>query len=300
MTQPTGRPRRPWFSYTLSSPYGTCRITGNPTQVLKPDEISVALGQLGADIIDRSPDGYVLDIGTGSGILLASVVMHSRNPNRLRPVGTDIDPRARSCARRNIGRAIRTRRSRIPATIQAGHLVDPVLTRGQRFDLILANLPYLPEGEAVRAEAATAPAHALYSGSDGLDLLRELVPVLPDILTPGGVAIIRTPQEIDRMAGTQAEIESMNLAAAIVDNAEVAHEALYDLVRLAEWAQLTEADVLAAEAAIRQASSRRLRTVPVMVNRWLTSSQAPVRVGAGIAVMHANVPTHWERLPVQA
>ena len=259
MAQSSGRPRPPRFDLKIRTRYGSCHILGNPTRVLPPDDISVALGKLGADIIDRSPHGYVLDIGTGSGVLLASVVMHSSNPHRLLLVGTDTDPRARSCARANVARAVKARQISIPATIQAGHLVDPVLARGQRFDLVFANL---------------LPSLAHQHESDGFDPLRELAPVLPDFLSPGGVAIIRTPQELN------------HLAAAIIDSAEVAQGILYELIRLAESSQLAERDVIAAEATIEHATSPHLRTAQILG-------------GAGIAVMHAGVPTHWERLPVQ-
>jgi release factor glutamine methyltransferase len=47
-----------------------------------------------------------------------------------------------------------------------------------RFDLIVANLPYVPEGESAKMalELRHDPALALFSGADGLDLLRRFVP----------------------------------------------------------------------------------------------------------------------------
>lgn len=46
------------------------------------------------------------------------------------------------------------------------------------FDLIAANLPYVPQGEAAEMarELHHEPALALFSGADGLDLLRRFVP----------------------------------------------------------------------------------------------------------------------------
>ena len=44
-----------------------------------------------------------------------------------------------------------------------------------RFDLVLANLPYVPDGEEVSAEVQHDPATALYGGPDGLDVVRRFL-----------------------------------------------------------------------------------------------------------------------------
>ncbi|MDX1680378.1 MAG: peptide chain release factor N(5)-glutamine methyltransferase [Akkermansiaceae bacterium] len=56
------------------------------------------------------------------------------------------------------------------------------------FDGIVANLPYVPEGERPRmaAELAHDPDLALFSGSDGLELIRRFIPEAFGRLTPGG------------------------------------------------------------------------------------------------------------------
>ncbi len=57
------------------------------------------------------------------------------------------------------------------------------------FDLIAANLPYVPSGEAetMERELAHDPALALFSGTDGLDLIRRFVPDSVNFLKPGGL-----------------------------------------------------------------------------------------------------------------
>jgi release factor glutamine methyltransferase len=56
------------------------------------------------------------------------------------------------------------------------------------FDLIVANLPYVPESEAatMARELAHDPALALFSGAEGMDLLRRFIPVAVSFLKPGG------------------------------------------------------------------------------------------------------------------
>jgi release factor glutamine methyltransferase len=57
------------------------------------------------------------------------------------------------------------------------------------FDVIAANLPYVPEGEAAEMarELCHDPALALFSGADGLNLLRRFVPESFRFLKPGGL-----------------------------------------------------------------------------------------------------------------
>jgi release factor glutamine methyltransferase len=56
------------------------------------------------------------------------------------------------------------------------------------FDGIVANLPYVPEGElaTMARELLHDPALALFSGADGLDLIRRFVPGAFAMLKPGG------------------------------------------------------------------------------------------------------------------
>ena len=56
------------------------------------------------------------------------------------------------------------------------------------FDGIVANLPYVPESErtAMAREVLHDPALALFSGADGLDLIRRFIPQAFHQLVPGG------------------------------------------------------------------------------------------------------------------
>jgi release factor glutamine methyltransferase len=60
------------------------------------------------------------------------------------------------------------------------------------FDLILANLPYIPAGdiEGLPIAASFEPRLALDGGPDGLDLVRRLLAALPVVLAPGGSALL--------------------------------------------------------------------------------------------------------------
>jgi release factor glutamine methyltransferase len=59
------------------------------------------------------------------------------------------------------------------------------------FDLVLANPPYVPEGaELALCVRAFEPAGALFAGADGLAAYRAILPDLPRLLAPAGVAIV--------------------------------------------------------------------------------------------------------------
>ncbi len=107
----------------------------------------------------------VVDVGTGSGAI--ALALKDERPD-LDVVGTDVDADALAVAGANaarLGLDVRFRR----ADLLAG--VD------ERFDAVLANLPYVARGasglppEIVLYE----PEPALFGGDDGLDLVRRLV-----------------------------------------------------------------------------------------------------------------------------
>ncbi|MDF0530316.1 peptide chain release factor N(5)-glutamine methyltransferase [Tsukamurella sp. 8F] len=56
---------------------------------------------------------------------------------------------------------------------------------GGRADVVVCNPPYVPDGAALAPEAAADPVEALFSGPDGLDLIREIGPVIAAIAVPG-------------------------------------------------------------------------------------------------------------------
>ena len=60
----------------------------------------------------------------------------------------------------------------------------------ERFDLILANPPYIGTDEPLPPEVREhEPAGALFAGADGLDDYRAILPDIPRLLAPGGIAV---------------------------------------------------------------------------------------------------------------
>jgi release factor glutamine methyltransferase len=83
---------------------------------------------------------------------------------------------------------------------------------GERFDLILANPPYVPTAEIAGLDPEVAqhdPMGALDGGPDGLDAYRALVPKLAGWLAPGGHAFLEAGR------GHAADVQALLRAAGL-------------------------------------------------------------------------------------
>jgi len=129
---------------------------------------------------DESPDFGFADVGTGSGCLACALAGTYANSSG---VAIDRDDGALVVARINLeshGLAGRVELFR-------GDLLEPVIDR--RFDLICANLPYIPSGELLSLSddiRLHEPVAALDGGPDGLETIRRLIGQAPGCLAPGG------------------------------------------------------------------------------------------------------------------
>ncbi|MET0396464.1 MAG: peptide chain release factor N(5)-glutamine methyltransferase [Longimicrobiaceae bacterium] len=124
---------------------------------------------------------HALDVGTGSGAIALSLA--TEGPFA-RVVATDVSPGALEVARANLAAAA----PGAPVELLEGAGYAPV--RGQAFDVVVSNPPYIGEDERGALDPGVRdwePAQALFSGADGLDVIRELVAGAPRILRPGGL-----------------------------------------------------------------------------------------------------------------
>ena len=149
--------------------------------VLIPRPDSETLIELARSICRARPPATILDLGTGSGaLLLAALTVFPQ----ARGVGVDRSPAAVAVALGNARRTGLASRARFVV----GHWGEAL---GQRFDLILANPPYVADGEALPADVgAFEPASALFAGPDGLASFRQILPDLPRLLAAGGTALV--------------------------------------------------------------------------------------------------------------
>jgi release factor glutamine methyltransferase len=129
--------------------------------------------------------GRVLDLGTGSGCLLLTALLEMPEA---RGIGIDASAEALAVAARNREALRLTGRARL----EKMRFEDvPVMLRGELFDLILANPPYIPEKTELPASVAGfEPKGALYSGPDGLRDQRQVAEVIARMLAPSGSAFV--------------------------------------------------------------------------------------------------------------
>jgi release factor glutamine methyltransferase len=125
----------------------------------------------------------VLDLGTGSGAILVSLLAD-------RPAatgaGTDACPAALAVAAENAARhGVAGRARLIPA--------DWFPAGGARVDLIVANPPYIPSADIAGLAPEVRdhdPRAALDGGADGLDPYRAILGRAAPFLTPGGHVLL--------------------------------------------------------------------------------------------------------------
>ena len=143
-----------------------------------------------------------LDVGTGSGCIALSLLREG--PFR-RVVATDASADALVVAAANADRAALGGR----IVLRAGSLWEP-LGAGDRFDVIVANPPYVADGDAPALAPEVRdwePAAALFAGTEGMDVLDGIVAGAAERLRPGGllaleVGLGQAPVVADRLRAT--------------------------------------------------------------------------------------------------
>lgn len=166
----------------------------------------------------------VADIGTGSGIIAASIAMHMP---AARILATDISRAALNVAKHNAEKFhVHHRIDFLECDLLPQH-IDPLPT-DYHFDLICANLPYIPTATMRSLPIyGREPTLALDGGEDGLDLYRRLLDIAPEWLAPHGMILL----EIEAAQG----IKALNLAADKFSEASISlHQDLAGRDRLLE------------------------------------------------------------------
>ncbi len=133
-----------------------------------------------ADFPERSAALNILDLGTGSGCILAALL--TEYP-KARGLGIDSSEIAQKIASANLERLGLTPRG----VIRAGHWAENL---DSAFDIVVSNPPYIRTDDITGLQPEVRdhePLAALDGGSDGLEAVRALAPALKKL---GGMAYI--------------------------------------------------------------------------------------------------------------
>jgi release factor glutamine methyltransferase len=162
---------------------GVCSFWGrdfevNPAVLVPRPETELAVST--ALDLPLSADARVLDVGAGSGCI--AVTLAAERP-RWQVWAVDHSSAALRTARRN------AERHGVTVPLWLG---DLTAATSPPWDLIVANLPYVPtaELETLSVEVRHDPETALDGGKDGLDLVRRLLVDLPRLLRVCGGAVL--------------------------------------------------------------------------------------------------------------
>jgi release factor glutamine methyltransferase len=121
----------------------------------------------------------IVDVGTGSGAIAVALAHHLPQAN---VVATDLSAPALAVAEEN------AKRNGVAIRFLQGDLLAPV--DGETFDIIVSNPPYVAGSDRHSMSVEVReyePSLALFSGADGMELYRRLIPAAFKGLTPGGL-----------------------------------------------------------------------------------------------------------------
>ena len=134
-----------------------------------------------APMLKREGDVKILDIGTGSGAIIVSLLDYLPNA---KGVGVDISVDALIVAKENS--------EKIGVTGRIGFVRSDVFSKlplEKKFDIIVSNPPYIPAGDiaGLDKDVQQEPRGALDGGTDGLDFYRRITAEAMDHMAEEGV-----------------------------------------------------------------------------------------------------------------
>ncbi len=158
------------------------RVFACDARALIPRPETEQLVEIALELLRERPEATVLDVGTGSGVIALTLALELPTSA---VTATDLSTDALALAEQNAAKLDASGRVRFIH----GDLLPP---DAGPFDLIAANLPYIPSAEidGLAPEVLRDPRSALDGGPDGLDLIRRLIADAPARLAAGGALLL--------------------------------------------------------------------------------------------------------------
>ena len=183
-------------------------------RALIPRPETESLVDMAAESLKGVENPFIVEVGTGTGAISIACAKEIAGAKVL---ATDISEDALALARIN---------AEANATGDAllfvqGDLLNAVTSEAiakatgasvdsatlPKIDCLIANLPYIPDGEKDKLQPEVAkydPALALFGGADGLDLVRKLLPQTENCLKSGAAIFLEIGSEQGEMLKSEA------------------------------------------------------------------------------------------------
>ena len=176
------------------------------TELLAGEVLAWAAGRPGGAL-------RALDLGTGCGAIALALATEGDFGHIL---ATDVSGDALEVACANGAQY----HDRTPVEFRAGSLYEPV-GRGERFDVIVSNPPYVASGELGGLEPEVRdwePRRALAAGADGMRVLAPLIEGAPRHLASGGLLALEVgAAQAARVAGLIGDTGAFDTVRVVAD-----------------------------------------------------------------------------------
>lgn len=143
----------------------------------------------------------IADIGTGSGAIALALKKHLP---QVTIHATDISKNALAIARMN---AVMLD---LDVKFREGNLAQPLIDAGIKVDMLLANLPYIPQDDLAQLNVAKfEPDLALNGGKQGLLLIKHLLRQVRDVCNDGAFVLLEIGYNQGEMVSQWAQMLAM-------------------------------------------------------------------------------------------
>ena len=165
------------------------------TRALVPRPETEMLVDMAKESLKGIENPFIVEVGTGTAAISIACAKEIAGAKVL---ATDISEDALSLARENAdANELGANAESSNLTFAQGDLLDAVKV-DQKIDCLIANLPYIPDGEKGKLQPEVDkfdPALALYGGPDGLDLVRKLLAQTEGKLSAGAPILLEIGSE---------------------------------------------------------------------------------------------------------
>ena len=164
-------------------------------RALIPRPETESLVDMAKEALKGIENPFIVEVGTGTAAISIACAKEIAGAKVL---ATDISEDALSLARENAdANELGANAENSNLTFAQGDLLGAV-TATDKIDCLIANLPYIPDGEKGKLQPEVDkfdPALALYGGPDGLDLVRKLLSQTEGKLSAGAPILLEIGSE---------------------------------------------------------------------------------------------------------